>query len=268
MKQRPWSLVFLAVVHFIAPFGNIFINSSVMNVTALEYTKLLLHPDNRIFGILFLVLPILCGACIYSFKKWSYHLYLLLMCTAFIYSFVSWYQNQNSQNLTVLILFYGLNIILVSYFMIPNIRNIYFNSKIRWWETKPRYLTQIQTEIKHDNESNTGVIKNISEGGFFVDSSSVFKLNTPVLISFHFLNFFYEILAEVVFIKNPEAVEKGYGLKIIKIQSEKVSFKSLIAFHKKNHKIPRDEFKKPEETLGYWLKNILKKSSWLPKFSK
>ena len=264
MKHRPWSLVILSIMHFLAPFGNILINSFLMKISFIEYALLLWTPANLIKSIVFILIPVLCAICIYSFKKWSYQVYILLMLCSFVYSFLSRHDDSNNFNLIILFLFYFLNILVVSYFMIPNIRDIYFNSKIRWWESKPRYVVDLAVEIHQQDQYFFGKIKNISEGGFFIEIDREIALQDLSVINFKYEDRQFILKTKPVFHK--KSIPIGFGFQITDENSQKKKdFKKLILHLREQSQVASSLKLNDEDTFIFWLKNPFKKTAWLPK---
>ncbi|MBI4405895.1 MAG: PilZ domain-containing protein [Deltaproteobacteria bacterium] len=58
----------------------------------------------------------------------------------------------------------------LSYFINPRIRHLYFDPKLRWWRTKPRYETHLPIIFRHDSKWHYPVLKNISYGGCFIET--------------------------------------------------------------------------------------------------
>ena len=176
MKRKPWPLIVLALLHLFAPFGNIIANSIFANVSISVYIRALFHPDELVRTLIFLCIPIFGGILIYICKKWSYYLYLVLMIFPFFYSYLSW-QSQPSTELGVyLIAFYVINLLVVGYFILPQVRQVYFDPRLRWWETKPRFKAEFETAFTWVDQKGTGEIKNLSEGGLFIETD--LKMNT------------------------------------------------------------------------------------------
>ena len=184
MKRKPWPLIVLALIHFLAPIGNIIINSYLMESNPVDYLRALLHPSNIVHATIFFGIPIFSSMLIYICKKWSYYLYVGVMSVPFIYSFFSWTNMPGLSTGFILILFYVINIMIVGYFLLPTVRRVYFDPRLRWWETRPRYLADYQATILIAGQSYPGQVKNISQSGIFVESESEFDVDQNLSITF------------------------------------------------------------------------------------
>ncbi len=72
----------------------------------------------------------------------------------------------------------------MTYFINPRIRHLYFDPKLRWWRTKPRFETHHAVVLNHENNSLYPILRNISEGGCFVETGEKLKIADLVEIVF------------------------------------------------------------------------------------
>ncbi len=75
---------------------------------------------------------------------------------------------------------YGVSL---GYFINPRIRTLYFDPKLCWWKSKPRYETNLPLILKHKDQWTYPIAKNISEGGCFVETPHFLELDAEVTIS-------------------------------------------------------------------------------------
>lgn len=71
----------------------------------------------------------------------------------------------------------------LSYFINPRVKHLYFDPKLRWWRTKPRYETHLSLIVKQDNYWDYPLMRNISEGGCFLETKSVYSLDGKIDLS-------------------------------------------------------------------------------------
>jgi hypothetical protein len=262
MKRKPWPLVILAILHFLAPVGNIIVNSLYINVSISTYIHALYLSDEWIKTLIFLLAPILGGILIYICKRWSYYLYLSLMVVPCVYGYFFWLRQPSFELALYLILAYLINLTMVVYFMLPQVRQVYFDPRLRWWETKPRFEVEVDTEIFIQDQVAKGYIKNISEGGVFVETSLVLKVTDNIRINFKYKDTNYMFNGNVVFIKNLD-VQKGYGIKLVLNDTDIKNLKKLINIVSEEslimvHRIPGDE-----DTFEYWIKKLFNQKKGL-----
>lgn len=263
MKRRPWPLIVLAVIHLMAPIGNILVNSLLMDVSPWIYFQALLLPENWYHAFVFFGIPIFSAALIYACKKWSYYAYIAVMAVPFIYSFMSWFEAPSAATGSALIVFYLINIAIVGYFMIPSVRVVYFDPKLRWWETKPRYSTDFQAKIFAGDRTIVGQVKNISEGGLFVEVSADVPMNESFRIQFHMGQQDYIFNCKAVY--NRRATPTGFGFKMDLDAAAIDQILNLIARLKDEGSVVSGRVPGPEESFGYWLKSLSRrKDGWIP----
>lgn len=263
MKRKPWALIILSILHLLAPVGNILINSKLMNITAASYLQALFLKENIVHAIVFLAIPILMAASIYACRHWSYKAYIGLMMVPFIYSFISWLESPTVLTGVVLAIFYAFNISLVSYFLLPAIRQIYYDPKLRWWETKPRYAVDFSCDIKFEAQKQKAQIKNFSVGGLYLESNDKLPDQTDLNIYFEYQGEHYEVKGQSVFHKT--STPSGYGIKFIVELGADRKIAGLIEKLKTTSTVVNSRNLGEEDSLRYWLKTALRsKSAWVP----
>ena len=70
----------------------------------------------------------------------------------------------------------------LSYFINPRIRRLYFDPKLRWWRAKKRYETHGPAIIFRENKPSYPVLRNISEGGCFVETPHTFDVSDLITL--------------------------------------------------------------------------------------
>ncbi len=86
-------------------------------------------------------------------------------------------QSQGQLPAILHIFVYGLSF---AYFINPRVRHLYFDPKLRWWRTKPRYETHLPCIVIKDSNDHYPVLMNISAGGCFLETPHVFEVNESV----------------------------------------------------------------------------------------
>ena len=230
MHRKPWSIVLLSLVFFLIPIFNIimtyFTISNAKNFDDYLY-NLAFNPNNH-SGLFDMVVPSLVACfAIYNVKKWSYPLFLSAMFWIILKMFYI-YSNQISffgLILTMLIPML-INILFVSYILLPNVRAAYFDPKMRWWETAPRYIFSNPVKINLDGGIILGNMTNISIGGLFINIMSPLKPDTLISISFDIFDTHFLLNSKVVYCKSNEF---SYGLQFLNITNiQKKSLKKII----------------------------------------
>ena len=258
MKRKPWPLIVLAILHILSPIGNILANTFLAQVSLSTYLQVLFSPQELIRTSIFLFVPVICGFLIYTCKKWSYYLYLILMLVPFIYSYYSWKkQAMYTPNLGLyLILFYVVNLAIVGYFIIPQVRKVYFDPSLRWWETKPRYTTEFEADVTWMDKTEKAEIKNISEGGIFIKTPLKINTHGRIAVNFKFAEQIFNFSGEVVYI-NKNSDPCGYGISFSLNDEEKMELKKVIQVLSEKGTLVFSKIPTPEDTFTYWIKKVL-----------
>jgi hypothetical protein len=104
--------------------------------------------------------------------------------------------------LPILLITTIINVGLVSYFLLPAVRIVYFNKRLRWWETKPRYEIDMQATLIIDNHQISCTILNISEGGALVKNINPLQMGFDACLRFSFFDQTVNVPARVVYSQN------------------------------------------------------------------
>jgi hypothetical protein len=167
MFQRPWPLVILAVIQMLSPIFNVLVNSWTLGVKP-NYVLgwIMERPPIEIFEF-FLLMPI-AGFAILRMRRWSYIVFFGAMAWSLFSNLRHLQYTSQTHSVLVLGLVYGLQIALVLYFLLPSVRVTYFNPRVRWWESKPRYELKLPCELIVAGNQSEGNVLNVSAGGIFV----------------------------------------------------------------------------------------------------
>jgi len=186
MEHKPWPLLILAFIHFIEPLTKVLFYSVIFSVTPLHIVQTLYQSETILHLFNFFCLFPLAGIAIFAIKKWSLPLFLLVELYVFIINIdylQTLYQTDQILLFTSFVFFGVLNVIIVTYLLIPAVRIAYLDPRVRWWETYPRYHTNIDIKI---NNSISGKIQNISRSGVFITTNYDLPIDTAAQLDFTF----------------------------------------------------------------------------------
>lgn len=254
MKKRPWPIIILALFHIVAPLGNILVNSWLAKVDLTYYIHVLLAPENRMTLLVFTVVPLIGAVLIYICKKWSYIAYIALMTIPFAYSLISYMKSATIPMTIALVLFYIVNMLVIGYFLLPAVRRLYFDPRLRWWETKPRYKADFQCQVEHEGQQHWVEIKNISEGGAFLETSSHFSEGTKLKIFFKDAHGVLHLDGEVVYKRMQAPI--GYGFKFDKVSAKQPRLHELIKKLQSEGSLIESRLPGPEDTFIGWFQSL------------
>ena len=184
MQYKPWIIIVIGVCHLLEPVAKIIYYSILLNQTPLELVIQQFY-NFRYFHIFnfFITFPI-AGVAILSVKKWSLPVFLLaqiIVLGDFLFKVPTFYESGQIAIIASSGVFYFVNISLVTYFLGSSLKMAYLDSRIRWWESFPRYAVNIP------GESSFGEVQilDLSRTGAYVSvqeiPSSIFNLKFKVL---------------------------------------------------------------------------------------
>lgn len=261
MKRKPWSIIILALLHILAPVGNLLLNAYRIDANPLVLWNDWLHFFPKPLLFTNIVLPPLAGIFIYICKKWSYWAYIACLVAIFSVSMVNLFTvhaDISIPNILFRLLTLFINILVVAYIVIPSIRKIYLDPRIRWWEAAPRYIFHNEAQIN----GSAGFIKNISQGGLFLSSECPFEESDQVQLKWSAKGVHFELPAKIVY-KSENFSSEGFGIQFTHTNESYKLIKKLIAqLHADGQLVP-ERISGPEESFLAWLKKLLKNGEGL-----
>ena len=258
MHQRPWPLILLAGLHFLAPIGNVIFNAIIKNENVLKYLIHAISPTYIMDNWVLIFCPLLAGYAIYACKKWSFYVYLVAIGSVFLFSIGSYLGNSNPVSILALVFVFIINVLVVSYVLLPAVRNIYFDRRMRWWEIQPRFKCHYQCDfvVLSDNSQFSGVIGNISENGLFIRADELPEDQSEISIEWTFKDGMpLRFKGKVIIHDRVDAV--GFGVQFIHSSESQAAAKELVKdLETKGMRISPFEGR-PEDRFTFWLRNFL-----------
>lgn len=252
MKRKPWPIILLALLHVLAPFGNIILNSYRSGRSFEQTWNLWVYALPKPLFLAYVVLPPLAGVFIYICKRWSYWCYVACLALIFLGNAYGFWTSMNLLNFLTLLVVLVIDILAVAYFVVPSVRKVYFDPRMRWWETAPRYVFNVQGSMN----GTGGYIKNISEGGAFVETTTTYSEGQSVDLLWSYEGTSYSMPGKVVYQKS-QGTGFGCGVRFDHTtQTEKIMNGLVQKLHKEG-KMIRDRLPGPEDTFFAWLRKLL-----------
>ncbi|MFP5519801.1 MAG: PilZ domain-containing protein [Bdellovibrionia bacterium] len=255
MKIKPWPIIILAVLHILAPIGNFVFNAFRLNHSFAQQWNYWFEIYPKPLLAVSLLTPIIAGIAIYICRKWSYYLYLVCLSIIFFVNLYAFSTSFNVQTLLALILVTAIDLVAVAYFVLPSVKKIYLDPRMRWWEAMPRYHFDEKGTI--NNIEATFV--NISQGGLLARSSSRFTDNSHVEVRWANSP---TLKAHIVY----QGIIHGHesiGVKFEHTPESEKYIKQLIRQLEQNGKILKERLPGPEDSFGAWLKKLLTRGEGL-----
>lgn len=173
MKHKPLVFIVLGLLHFCEPLFKVMYFK--LN-TGLEFETIMsnifqMGGTFKLFEF-WLLFP-LAGLALWSVKKWGYPLFVSIQAYSvwqhLTYDSYTWpYVTKNPHFFSLIIL--SFNIMVILYFLLPDVRRPFFDKEMRWWEHRMRYNIPINACFtKGDPNKIFDVeILNISHSGAFM----------------------------------------------------------------------------------------------------
>ena len=255
MRRKPWPLVLLALFHVFAPLGNLYFNSFRMGVTPLALWNHWIYVLPAYHLLINVILPVIGGLLIFICRRWSYWLYIFVICIIFAVSMGDLLL-QGSEispwSLALRTLTFIGNVGLVSYVVVPSIRNVYLDPRLRWWEAAPRYM--YVTDISVD--TIPGMTINISKGGLFLTCQKELNEGELITLDWQSYNLAMTVVGKVVY-KSLRPSSAGYGVQFQHTSQSKKTIKKLIRILHSENQLDASRRPRPEESFLAWASKLL-----------
>lgn len=252
MKTKPWTLVVLALLHIIAPFGNMLVNAmrAGRSLSAQWHYWFDIIPKPLL--LIYLGVPVLAGVFIFLCRRWSYWAYLGCIALIFLSNLYSYWTSMTWSTLLALLVILVVDVLVVAYFVVPSVQKIYFDPRMRWWEAAPRY------NFNHEGQVNgqTAFLKNLSQGGMFMTSGPSLNEGEKVEVSWNYEGQEAKVPGLVVYKGNQG---QGVGVRFEHTaDSPKVVKQAVQKLHQKGL-IVVERLPGPEDSFVTWLKKLVTK---------
>ncbi|HWU44527.1 MAG TPA: PilZ domain-containing protein, partial [Bdellovibrio sp.] len=252
--------IVLAVLHILAPLGNLWVNAHYIHQTIFEHWHFLLKFMPMSVLLPYLILPVLAGIFIFICKRWSYWAYLVCLFLIFAANVYGFSMNPQVGSLIMLLVILLIDLVVVAYFVVPAVRNVYLDPRLRWWEAAPRYTYHNSIDV--NGVEGAGTVKNISEGGLFAVLSQPLFEGQSAKLTWLFEGKTYQVDAKVVY-KSARSNVDGYGVQFAHTPETQKQLKLLCSQLRERGQLVPDRLPTPEDSFVHWLKNLVTKREGL-----
>jgi hypothetical protein len=267
MLHKPWPLILMSIILFITPLFNIFLSYYLSNyqMGLMSFLSAVFFEPKNFSGTLSLVLPSWIAAfATYRIKNWSIPVFLVCMAWATGDFFIEIYSHFNLiQSFLIIALPIIFNGLFIFYFLIPAVKEVYINPRLRWWESKPRYIYTAPINLHlNEEEKLKGEIHNISEGGVFIKVPGLDKERFTFSASAEIEGIPFKLDVEVAHrVINQDKV----GLKFINLKKQDQMLIKNICLKVKNSGAPETRVIPPwQEDLKQWIKTLKTGKGFIP----
>lgn len=268
MNRRPWPLVILALVQVLNPAFNLILSASLSGAGTLDYIRFIRQGSWLDIFESVLLMP-LAGAAVFAMKRWSYPIFIAaVLWTAWV-SVREWRLYPDLIPLPLILGFSAINLALVGYFLLPAVRRVYLDPRIRWWEAHARYEAGLPGQCETQGQTYDLLISNISEGGVFAETRAPLSEGSQVRMHFDFEGRAYPFQGTVRYrrelVFGVEASLKGYGIQFSGTRQDLAPLRQVVRKLDKMGAKRRPEKLRFFSELWQWLKSARTFQAWLLK---
>jgi hypothetical protein len=215
MKHKPLIFTILSILCLIEPLIKILYFKVTTNFDFdLIFQNLAQRTNPREIFDFWLVFPI-AGLLLIKIRRFSYFAFMSLLVYIFYgiltYESYTWpYYSKTPFLYNYVVVFAALGVFV--YFLMPRVREPFFNQRVRWWETKARYPVNLECGLKSETQAFASEILNLSLTGAFIKDSPYLKEGDRLTMEFTYDGNTISIPAEIVH-RNVASGKEGFGVK-------------------------------------------------------
>lgn len=228
MKNKPWPVVLLAILHMLEPLIGMSINYFNFNITPIDLFNITMK-NNQLYVFFSTFLFPIAGIAIFMYRKWSLPIFWLVECIVIptnIYRIKELFDYNQQAVAIFFIIGTILNLIVTTYFLLPATRKSFFDTSKHWWRTKKRFNFNVPGKILKGEDQIEVMIVNISESGVFYTCEQEVPLHKALGICFQYETANYDLQGKAVYFHKER---NGYGFELVNLdRANKKSLKSLV----------------------------------------
>lgn len=233
MNRRPWPLVLLALLQIITPLLYLWVAATHNNLTLGSMFDEILALETPLRKVELFVIPLVLGAQIFFTRKSGYYIAVLGCLYLAVRSVLVFFATNQTDPVYVIVFSNVVSLVGVIYLARSKVRDIYFNPRLRWWETPPRYIVAWDAKLSRAGSETSNVkLSNLSIGGAGVDTSDTgFVPNEVVELKFERNGQSYALRSRVVWQSKFPTLGTRLGLEWTEsaMNVERVKIRRLVA---------------------------------------
>jgi hypothetical protein len=214
MNRRPWPIVLMAFLQFLSPFLYVGVAALFyhLSFSATMNEILALTPELRKFEIF--ALPILIGVLILMTKRTGYYFVIVGSVYSIVRGVMEYVASNETDPVFPLVISNLLCLLVVAILLRPKTRSVYFNPRLRWWETSPRFVVDFPATITRTGGApSKAVLQNVATGGGGVETTETGFLKEEIVsLEFRSESESYRFRAKVVWEKEVGARKQLLGV--------------------------------------------------------
>ncbi len=203
MNRRPWPIVLMAILQFLSPIFYIGVAALFYHLsfrsTANEIWAL--TPDLRKVEIF--ALPVVFGALILVTRKAGYYVVIAGSIYLIVRGVMEYVASNETDPVFPIIITNLVCAGVVAALLRPGTRSVYFNPRLRWWETSPRYVVNFPASITRVGaKAMKATLQNIAAGGAGIETMEMGFLKEEIaVLEFQHEGAVFHLKAKVVWEK-------------------------------------------------------------------
>lgn len=246
MKSRPLLILIMGTLHLLEPVLKIFYFKTKTHFDVLTILSNVTYVEvSSVKGLIdfWLIFP-LAGLALLSVKKWAWHFFVAIqfysIITHLTYERFAWpYFAEVPFYSSVILLV--MNILLIVYISLPEVKMLFFEKTNRWWETRTRYAFTLPITLWYTNPEKLeqACLLNISDTGALIRFNRDIELKEFVNLNISFQDVQVQVKALVVR-DDFRSGQKAYGVKFVydtPVALNKFKVKKLVKILNQLHKL-------------------------------
>jgi hypothetical protein len=208
MKERPLIIRILSAIYMVAPLTNLIFFSIYTGLPLFGPSSFIQYLS--IHDKLILWLFPLIGIGLYQVHLWGWIVFMAATATIIGFNIYSSLTTHTYSAMTRI--FFNASMGMVTFLVFrKHIRAPYFNPRLRWWESDPRYRVHFGCTIADSCNFDTAEVVDISKSGIHIHSACPVEKGSHVKLSLHFEDFTIDCTGKVMRIAR-EDEEQGFGI--------------------------------------------------------
>jgi PilZ domain-containing protein len=211
MRQRPLSVKLISLLCLLMPPCVLWMAARVSGLP-LAGNHGIFHHMAVSDGFVLALFPVV-AAGVYSVRRWGWYLYVGFAAFLIPYTLRADSIIGSGFGRGVTLFFIAAIVSLCALFFRKHVYSPYFDPRLRWWESAPRYRINLNTRLfTRRGEAEAVVMKDISTTGCFVDLSRNLAVGERVWIVIECASAEISCMGRVVRAEARAGVPRGYGV--------------------------------------------------------
>ncbi len=214
MNRRPWPIVLIAFLQLFSPIIYIAIAAFVYHLSfGATFNEIwALSPELRKFEIF--VLPVVLGILIFLTRKPGFYVVILGTIYLIVRGIMEFIASNQTDPVLPLVLTNLICLIAIATLLRSKTRSVYFNPRLRWWETSPRFVVNLTASVTRTGGSPMkALLKDVATGGAGLETLDTGYLkNEIVSLEFQYEGDSYHLKSQIVWEKDTGAGKQFLGL--------------------------------------------------------